>query len=170
MPTQDITRDYLRAALQNQNVKALLRVIREGETDQTDNAYRKLVGDGPGVYSITDLSDHPRRVVRIDRLNLMSSAAGAYQFLTRTWDELVTKYGFEDFGPQCQDEAAVALFVRRKALDAAIGGALALWLDKCSYEWASLPPGRYGQGELTIDRVVKVYKDYGGTWVHEDPA
>lgn len=162
-----MTRDDLRQALHNTNVRALLRVVREGETDQTTNAYRKLVGDPPGVYSITDLSDHPRRVVHIDRLQLFSSAAGAYQFLTRTWDELVAQYGFENFGPSCQDEAAVGLFARRKALDAAIGGAVALWLDKCSYEWASLPPGRYGQGELSIDRVVEVFKKYGGTWIHE---
>jgi muramidase (phage lysozyme) len=162
-----MTRDDLRAALQHDNVKALLRVVREGETDQTDDAYRKLVGDPPGVYSLTDLKDHPRKVVHIDRLQLFSSAAGAYQFLTRTWDELVEKYGFEDFSPQCQDEAAVALFVRRKALDAAIAGALALWLDKCSYEWASLPPGRYGQGELSIDRVVATFVKYGGKWLYE---
>jgi muramidase (phage lysozyme) len=161
------TREDLRQALGNANVRALLRVVREGETDQTPNAYRKLVGDPPGVYSIKILKDHPRRVVHIDRLQLFSSAAGAYQFLTRTWDELVTQYGFEDFSPSCQDEAAVALFARRKALDAAIGGALALWLDKCSYEWASLPPGRYGQGELSIERVTRVFKEYGGTWVHE---
>lgn len=165
-----ITRSDLRQALHNDNVRALLRVIREGETDQTFDAYRKLVGDPPGVYSITDLSDHPRRVVHIDRLQLFSSAAGAYQFLTRTWDELVDQYGFENFGPMCQDEAAVALFVRRKALDAARSGALALWLDKCSYEWASLPPGRYGQGELSIERVVQVYTEYGGKWVHEEVA
>jgi muramidase (phage lysozyme) len=162
------TREDLRQALHNDNVRALLRVIREGESDQTSDAYRKLVGDGPGVYSITDLTDHPRRVVHIDRLQVFSSAAGAYQFLTRTWDELVDQYGFENFGPMCQDEAAVGLFVKRKALDAAIGGAVALWLDKCSYEWASLPPGRYGQGELTIEHVVQVYTEYGGKWIHEE--
>jgi muramidase (phage lysozyme) len=162
------SRADLRQALHHPNVRALLRVIREGESDQTPDAYRKLVGDPPGVYSLTDLADHPRRVVHIDRLGILSSAAGAYQFLTRTWDELVQQYGFENFGPMCQDEAAIALFVRRKALDAAIGGALALWLDKCSYEWASLPPGRYGQGELTIDRVVAVYTQYGGKWIHDE--
>jgi muramidase (phage lysozyme) len=164
------TREDLRQALKNTNVYALLRVIREGETDQTPRAYKKLVGDPPGVYSIKSLKDHPRRVVHIDRLQLFSSAAGAYQFLTRTWDEMVEQYGFENFGPQCQDEAAIALFARRKALDAAIGGALALWLEKCSYEWASLPPGRYGQGELTIERVVQVYKEWGGIWIHEEAA
>jgi muramidase (phage lysozyme) len=165
-----VNRDDLRSALQHPNVQALLHVIREGETDQTENAYRKLVGDPPGVYSITDLSDHPRRVVHIDRLSIFSSAAGAYQFLTRTWDELVAQYGFPDFGSQCQDEAAVALFVRRKALDAAIAGALALWLDKCSYEWASLPPGRYGQRFMSIGEVVRVYTEYGGKWIWDETA
>lgn len=164
-----MTRNDLRAALENVNVQALLHVVREGETDQTPQAYYKQVGDPPGVYSLTDLSDHPRRVIAVTIKGkiIPSSAAGAYQFLTRTWDELVDKYGFEDFSPQCQDEAAVGLFVRRNALDAAIAGSLAVWLDRCSYEWASLPPGRYGQGELSIQDVVNVFKQYGGTWIHE---
>jgi muramidase (phage lysozyme) len=167
-----MTRDELRSALQNTNVQAFLRVIREGETDQTDQAYHKLVGDSPGIYSITDLFDHPRRLVSVTIKGKVigSTAAGAYQFLTRTWDELVTKYGFEDFSPQCQDEAAIGLFVRRNALDAAIAGSIAVWLDRCSYEWASLPPGRYGQGELTIQDVVNVFKYYGGNWIHEEVA
>lgn len=164
------TRADLQVALTNKNVQALLRVIREGESDQTSQAYYKLVGDGPGIYSLHDLTDHPRRVVSlpIKGQQHFSTAAGAYQFLLRTWDEMVALYGFEDFSPQCQDEAAIGLFVRRNALDAAIAGALALWLDKCSYEWASLPPGRYGQNEISIADVVRVYTEYGGVWVYQE--
>ncbi len=157
-----MTRDDLRAALKNRNVVAFLHVIREGETDQTDNAYYKMVGDSPGVYSLSDLSDHPRRTVWIQRLNVSSSAAGAYQFLTRTWDGLVKQYGFPDFSPQCQDEAAVALIAGRKALNAIIEGNLADALDRCSWEWASLPPNRYGQGAMTAERVYDVYDKWGG--------
>lgn len=156
------TREDLQHALSNNNVRAFLRVIREGETDQTGNAYRKLVGDKPGVYSLKDLSKHPHRIVWIGYLNVASSAAGAYQFLSGTWDEMVKKYGFENFEPACQDEAAVGLIARRKSLSAIMSGDLQTTLDNCSYEWASLPPGRYGQPTISLDEAFEVYKKWGG--------
>lgn len=162
------TREDLQRALANSNVRAFLRVIREGETDHTGMAYRKLVGDPPGVYSLKDLSDHPRRVVWIGNLNVFSSAAGAYQFLTRTWDEMAERYGFEDFRPACQDEAAVGLLIRRKALDAIEAGQIDLALLNCSYEWASLPPGRYGQPTISYSKAFAVYRKWGGKHVVSD--
>lgn len=160
-----MTRDDLREALTHPNVQAFLHVIREGETDQTEHAYRKLVGDGTGIYSITDLSDHPNTSVFIRRLNVNSSAAGAYQFLSRTWSRLVDQYGFEDFGPQCQDEGAVALIAGRQALQDLYRGDFATALDKCSWEWASLPPNRYGQGAMTAEHVYDVYQKWGGSFL-----
>lgn len=157
-----VAREDLRQALGNDNVRAFLRVIREGETDQTGLAYRKLVGDPPGVYSIKSLDDHPRKVVLIPNLGIYSSAAGAYQFLTRTWDSLVKEYGFEDFSPSNQDEAAVALIVGRGVLDELITGDLDAVLEKCSYEWASLPPGRYGQPTINEEKALTVYLKWGG--------
>ena len=163
-----LTREDLQHALSKSNVRAFLRVIREGETDQTGNAYRKLVGDLPGVYSLTSLKDHPRRVVWIDSLKVMSSAAGAYQFLTRTWDEMAQQYGFEDFGSACQDEAATGLLLRRKSLGAIIAGDLKTALEKCSYEWASLPPGRYGQPIISEFKAMAVYEKWGGSYSDPD--
>lgn len=163
------TREDLNTALGIPNVRAFLRLIREGETDQTGFAYKKLVGDAPGVYSITSLVDHPRKVVWIHNLNVFSSAAGAYQFLAKTWDSVAKEYGLENFSPSCQDEAAVALIIRRLALGDLLIGDLGAALDKCSYEWASLPPGRYGQPTLTREKASEVFAKWGGEEFHGFP-
>lgn len=152
------TRSDLRAALRNPNVQAFLRVIREGETGQGDDAYRTLYGGG----RFDSFEAHPRRAVTA--AGLTSTAAGAYQFLSRTWDGLVRQYGFENFGPACQDEAAVALIAGRKALNAILDGDLASTLERCSWEWASLPPSRYGQHAMTAERVYATYDRWGGRY------
>ena len=100
------------AALADANVQAFLRVIREGETDQTDAAYRTIVGGG--LFDSFD--DHPRKFVYVQLFNVRSSAAGAYQFLSRTWDECAAALQLPDFSPAMQDLAAVFLIRRRGAL------------------------------------------------------
>jgi muramidase (phage lysozyme) len=156
------TRAELREALKHPNVRAFLHLIREGETNQDDSAYRMHFG---GAY-FSSFADHPRKAITVG--DLTSTAAGAYQFLARTWDGLVKQYGFEDFGPQCQDEGAVALIAGRKALNCLVDGNLADALDRCSWEWASLPPPRYGQHTLTAERAYATYEKYGGRFVPVD--
>lgn len=146
-----MTRDDLRSALDHPNVQAFLRVIREGESGQTDSAYSIMFGGG----HFSSFADHPR--IANSAAGLTSTAAGAYQFLSKTWDGLVAKYGFQDFSPACQDEAAVALIAGRGALQALLRGDISDVLDKCSYEWASLPPGRYGQPTLDAKRAYATY-------------
>lgn len=151
-----MTVEELRAALVNPNVKAFLRVIRAGETGQTDDAYRTMFG---GEH-FDGFADHPRRI--ITRGSLSSSAAGAYQFLSRTWDGLVKQYGFPDFSPACQDEAAVALIAGRRALDDVIAGRIEAAISKCNREWASLPGSPYGQPTRTLAQALATYAEFGG--------
>lgn len=165
-----ITRRDLRDALRNGNVQAFLRVVREGESDQTERAYNKLVGDPPGVYSLKDLSRHPHRIMWIGVLGVASSAAGAYQFLSRTWDEMRDQYDFEDFGAACQDEAAVGLIARRRSLDLILNSDFSTALLNCSYEWASMPPGRYGQPAMSVEEAFDVYQKWGGSFVSPNEA
>ncbi len=150
----------LRAALAHENVRAFLRVIREGETSQTDEAYRMTFG-GDLVES---LSDHPRRVVRrmLGGKSIASSAAGAYQFLTGTWDECAAALGLPDFSPASQDLAAVFLIDRRRALDDVIAGRIDEAIRKCAREWASLPGSPYGQPTKTRQQALGVYEVNGG--------
>jgi muramidase (phage lysozyme) len=142
------------------NLRAFLRVIREGETSQTDDAYRTQVYG----RQLDDLADHPREVITgtIGGREIRSSAAGAYQFLRGTWDECAAALGLSDFGPVSQDIAAVYLIRRRGALDDVLAGRVREAIAKCNKEWASLPGSPYGQPTKTLTRALDVYRHWGG--------
>lgn len=148
----------LNEALKSPNVQAFLRVIRAGETSQDDIAYRTMFGGG----TFASFNDHPR--VKNSAAGLVSTAAGAYQFLERTWDGLDAKYNFPDFSPATQDFAAVALILGRGALDDVLAGRFEQAVRKCNKEWASLPWSPYGQPTRTIEQARQVYEAYGGTY------
>lgn len=155
-----MTRDELRVCLDDRNVRAFLRTIRAGEGTSDTDGYRRMFG-GSLFDSFTD---HPRQLHTCQTRHgpLTSSAAGAYQFLSRTWSALVDQYGFPDFSPMCQDEAAVALIDGRGALQDVIGGRFSEALRKCRKEWASLPNAGYGQPERTFAQALEVYASNGG--------
>ncbi len=105
------------------------------------------VNDGYNVLfshrTVADCRLHPNR--RICAGRYCSTASGRYQFLTRTWASL----RMPTFKPENQDRGAAKLMARRRAA-VPVGRAMNATefrnvLDKVSYEWASLPPGRYGQ-------------------------
>ena len=132
-------------SLGSPNVRAFLRVIRAGESDQSDDAYRMIVGHTGARPSLAEsLQDHPRIPVHLPRLGVTSTAAGAYQFLSRTWDECARALALPDFGADSQDLAAVYLIRRRGALDDVLSGRIPEALEKCAREWASLPGSPYG--------------------------
>lgn len=158
------------AARDRPNVRAFLRVIRAGESDQSDDAYRMIVGHTATHPTLADsLQDHPRIPVHLPRLGVTSTAAGAYQFLSRTWDECARALGLPDFGQDSQDLAAVHLIRRRGALDDVLSGRIPEALAKCAREWASLPGSPYGQPTITLDRALAVYREWGGTLAAEAP-
>lgn len=152
-----MNRADLRAALADANVKAFLAVIRAGEGTSDDDGYRRCFGG-----SLFDsFADHPRRVIKAG--GYTSTAAGAYQFLARTWDGLLDQYGFHDFSPACQDEAACALIAGRRALDDVRAGRVEAAIGKCNREWASLPGSPYGQPTRTMAQALAVYAAAGGS-------
>jgi muramidase (phage lysozyme) len=158
-----VTPELLRAALaehvSNANMSAFLRVIRAGETSQDDGAYHTLVGN----TRFESLASHPRQMVWLPNLRVNSSAAGAYQFLGRTWDECVKALALPDFGKASQDVAAVFLIRRRGALEDVLAGRLEAAIRKCAKEWASLPGSPYGQPVMTMAKAKAVYAQYGGS-------
>ena len=151
-----MNRDDLQGYLTSDNVQAFLRVIREGESNQNEDAYQMMFGGD----HFESFSDHPRQVHV--RGALKSTAAGAYQFLVATWDALVKQFGFPDFSPQSQDQAAVALIAGRGALYDVIAGRLDEAISKCNKEWASLPDSPYGQPTRTRKQAREVFEAYGG--------
>lgn len=137
------------------NVHAFLAVIRAGEGTAGDKGYRMMFGG----ELFDSFSDHPRRAItrKLGGRPITSTAAGAYQFLSRTWDGLVRQYGFSDFTPRSQDLGAVALIAGRSALRDVLTGDFESAVRKCNREWASLPESPYGQPTLTWARARAVW-------------
>lgn len=160
-----MTRDDLLAISREPNVAAFLRALRLGEGTKDDDGYRRIVG---GALADT-LSDHPRRSVWIQRYGVHSTAAGAYQFLARTWDGLVKQYKFPSFEPQWQDAGAVGLIIGRKALQAVRAGDIRHAIALCKDEWASLPGSPYGQRTEKMDAVLLEYRRWGGALTSGEP-
>lgn len=157
-----LTRAQIADASHHHNVIAFLRVIRAGETSQKPEAYGMLFG---GVL-VDDLSEHPNKTITktLGGKSIKSTAAGAYQFLKRTWDECKAAMDLPDFSKKSQDIAAVYLIYRRGALNDVINGDLESAVKKCAKEWASLPYSPYGQPKKTMKQVRLVYEQYGGAY------
>ncbi len=98
----------------------------------------------------------------ITKWGITSTAAGAYQILFGTWQELQSKLKLPDFSPASQDRAAIELIKRRKALEDVLAGRFAQAILKCRKEWASLPGAGYGQNEKKPTTLLAVYKMAGG--------
>jgi muramidase (phage lysozyme) len=132
--------------LVNRNVQAFLALIRFTE----GAGYRTMFGG----EQCESLSDHPRRAITrtLGGKPITSTAAGAYQFLSRTWDECAAALNLCDFGPHNQDVAALFLIDRRGALDHVIAGQWKSAILGCNKEWASLPGSPYGQPTKTMDK------------------
>ena len=155
------------AALDHPNVRAFLRMLRHGEGTAGENGYR--VQFGGGLFD--SFADHPREAVTrsLGGKPITSTAAGAYQFLARTWDGLVKQYGFADFSPKNQDLGAVALVAGRGALQDVMAGRFEQAVIKCNREWASLPGSPYGQPVVTMAHARQEYEAFGGSYAPTPP-
>jgi muramidase (phage lysozyme) len=106
------------------------------------------------------LDRHPNRVIYSSRY--ASAAAGAYQFMPFTWNLVQRSIGVRGFGPEAQDQGALFLIQRRKALGLTDSGILSPVLAaKLAPEWASFPTlaGRsyYGQPVKKYARLQSFY-------------
>lgn len=135
--------ESLRAARSSPHAQAFLDLIRWCEGTGDANGYRRLFGGD----LVGELPDHPRRAVtrRLAGEPITSTAAGAYQFLARTWDDVARALALPDFSPDSQDLAALFLIHRRGALPDVLAGRWEAAINKCNHEWASLPGSPYGQ-------------------------
>ena len=140
--------------------RALLNTIRYAEgtwKDGKDKGYRIMYGGG----QFRDLSRHPERVV-VKRYS--SAAAGAYQFLPKTWKGVARELKLKSFEPHHQDQAALHLAKRRGALgDIDQQGLTKDAMAKLAPEWASFPnrSGRsaYGQPVKSHQDLARFYSN-----------
>lgn len=138
----------------NPNVRAFLNVIAgtEGVTGLGDNGYNAIVGG----KTFEDYSQHPNAKQTLKRKNasdIVSTAAGRYQFINRTWQDIQKKLDLPDFSPASQDAAAVALIAQRGALEDVVNGDTAAAVKKLGKEWASLPTSPYDQSKVSYDKL-----------------
>lgn len=98
-----------------------------------------------------DYRDHPRQYVTIQsgpNKGQKSSAAGKYQFLGSTWDDISGRYGLEDFSPANQDAAAWYLASEEYKRDTGrdlqqdlAAGDISRVPSSLRNQWTSLPGG-----------------------------
>lgn len=139
------------------NRAAFLAMIRQSEGTSGPNGYRTYYGG-----SLFDsFADHPN--VKHTAAGITSTAAGAYQFLYRTWIECKAALGLPDFSPESQDAAAIFLLKRRGALPYIDRGDFAGAVNAARREWASLPGAGYGQHENSLAVLEAAYLAAGGS-------
>lgn len=115
--------------------RALLNTIRyaEGTWRQGNDGYR--VQYGGGLFK--NLNRHPNQIIH---RRYSSAAAGAYQFLPATWRMAKKALQLKNFRPESQDQAALYLIRRRKALGLADRGVFTRELaNRLAPEWSSFP-------------------------------
>lgn len=144
------------------NVRAALAVIRRGEGTAGEQGYRTLFGGG----LFDGFEVHPnRRITRtLGGRPITSTAAGAYQFLTSTWEETARIMGLPDFSPASQDRGAVGRMAARGALEDIKAGRFDVGVKKIATEWASMPGSPYGQPVITLATARAVFASSGGTF------
>lgn len=147
MATQNDPLARYREHMRNPNVHRMLDAISAAEGTDS-HGYRTAFGGS----KIESLKDHPRTFhsfTQTDGKPNRTSAAGRYQFLSSTWDDVAGKLGLHDFGPESQDLAALELINRAGALDDVIAGNFDGAIGKLGATWASLPSSPYPQPKRT---------------------
>lgn len=140
--------------LQNPNIRGLLNAIRWAEGTPDEKGYFRMLG---GKHFSGN--QHPRAIQGGGQWP--SDAAGAYQFLSPTWDEAAKALGLRDFSPQNQDRAALWLIEQKRRVplsEIAAKGATADTFHRLAGEWASLPTAKggsaYGQPSKRVEELL----------------
>jgi muramidase (phage lysozyme) len=123
-------------------------------TEGVKHGYNTLFGN----ERFGNLGAHPnikKAFRQTDGKTNYTTAAGRYQFLKGTYDDIANQYGLKDFSPRSQDLAAIALIDRRGALQDVLSGNYQSAIGKLGPEWASLPSSTYKQGKRSWGDVNK---------------
>ena len=140
--------------------QALLLTIQTLEgTDKSQQPYKVMFG---GKEFKGGFKNHPRSVQEG-----WSDAAGAYQFLSTTWDDFTKATGLKGFTPRNQDKAALWL-IESRLTESEMKDLLKFKLTpqmihKLGREWASMPcehgKSCYNQPSKSVEEVQKLFKE-----------
>ena len=133
----------------------------EGTRNHSQDGYNVLFS-----FQLTNsCQNHPNRCLSFG--SSCSTAAGRYQFLTSTWRSVAGARNLGTFEPENQERGAAYLIstTRRVSVPQTRAMSAAEFsnaMSKLSYEWASLPPGRYGQPTKTAAQMRSTYCSIAG--------
>ena len=148
------------ALAQNPNVRMFLDLVEK--TEGVKHGYNTLFGN----EKFASLADHPRvrkTFKQTDGKKNVTTAAGRYQFLESTWDDVAKKLGLRDFSAANQDIAAIELMRRNGSLAAVLKGDFDTAVQKSGVTWASLPSSPYPQGKKSTKFVNDTLAKLGRT-------
>lgn len=158
--------------LNNPMARRALDIIAASENADYNTTF------GGGTFD--DFSKHPniqRKFKQKDGKTNSSGAAGRYQFLKGTWNDLQEKLGLKDFSPRNQDIGALALLDQargsggKSALELALEGNYQGMVEKAGNIWASFPsaPAKYSQPKHGWNKMNKIIASATGKpAVYED--
>lgn len=158
--------------LDNPMARRALDIIAASENADYNTTF------GGGTFD--DFSRHPniqRKFKQKDGKTNSSGAAGRYQFLKGTWNDLQEKLGLKDFSPRNQDIGALALLDQargnggKSALELALEGNYQGMVEKAGNIWASFPsaPAKYSQPKHGWNKMNKIIASATGKpAVYED--
>lgn len=152
-------RQRYEALLQRPEVRSLLNTIRYAEGTPGDAGYQTMFGGSK--FDTSKGWQHPNKAISSG--GYKSTAAGAYQYLTPTWQGVAKELGLSSFDPRSQDLGALRLIDRRGALDPFLKGEkFGTVINKLAPEWASLPTSSggsyYGQPSKKLSDLYQYYE------------
>lgn len=137
-------------ATQLANARDYLNMLAssEGTAGRGDRGYNVMFrGD-----LINDYSRHPNMMHTYTDKNGKqggSTAAGRYQFLYKTYNEMAKRLGITDFSPESQDKVAIALMLE-KGVDFSDGADFGRNVAKINNVWTSLAGSSLGMQHHSV--------------------
>ncbi len=133
----------------------------EGTRNYSKDGYNVLFS----FKLIQSCETHPNQCLKFG--SSCSTAAGRYQFLTKTWSSVKSAENLDSFEPENQERGAQYLVNTVRHVSVPSGRAMTASefsnaMSKLSYEWASLPPGRYGQPNKSFSQMRTMYCSEAG--------
>ena len=133
----------------------------EGTRNHSSDGYDVMFS-----FKIMDsCQSHPNQCLKFG--SSCSTAAGRYQFLKGTWDSVKSAKSLPNFEPESQEIGGAYLIatVRKVTVPqsrAMTASEFSNAMNKLSWEWASLPPGRYGQPTKSLSQMRTMYCSLAG--------
>jgi len=134
----------------------------EGTTRIGDQDGYNVIAGGTTFDGYTD---HPRKLVVLNKAGLKSTAAGRYQLLSRYYDVYKKLLKLPASSSVSQDAIVIQQIRECKALGDVDAGRFDIAVKKCARIWASLPGAGYGQHENKLADLRIAYVNACGTLV-----